>query len=84
MKEFINPFKRGSDVWGVLEHLRHYKTITIRELCLPPYNSNGANKIIQRIKEHFVFSGEGLALTFEWGKNPETKRPFKIFFLREV
>lgn len=84
MKEFINPFKRGSDVWGVLEHLRHYKTITIRELCLPPYNSNGANKIIQRIKNHFELSNEGLALTFEWTQNPETKTRFKQFFLREV
>jgi len=84
MKEFINPFKKGSDLWGALEHLRHYKTLTIRELCLPPYNSNGANKIIQKIKNHFELSNEGIALTFEWTQNPETKTRFKQFFLREV
>ena len=84
MKDFINPYKKGTDLYGVMEHLRHYKTVTVRELSIPPYNSNRPNKLIQLIRKHFENSHEGIALTFEWKRNPETKRNFKEFFLREV
>lgn len=82
--EFINPFKKGSDNWGALEHLRHYKTLTVRELSIPPFNSNRPNQIIKQIKDYFDESGTGIALSFEWHINPNTKRKYKQFFLRKV
>ena len=84
MREFLNPFKKGSDNWGALEHLRHYKTLTVRELSIPPFNSNRPNQIIKHIKDSFEGVNQGLALTFEWKTNPNTKRRYKEFFLREV
>lgn len=84
MKDFTNPFKKGSDNWGALEHLRNYKTISIRELSIPPFNSNRPNGIIKDIKNYFNGVNLGIALTFEWQVNPNTKRRYKEFFLREV
>ena len=84
MKDFINPYKKGSDNWGALEHLRNYKTITVRTLSIPPFNSNRPNQIIKQIKDYFEMSNQGIALTFEWHTNPNTKRRYKEFFLREV
>ena len=82
--EIINRFTRGTDLWGALEHLRNYKTLTVRTLSIPPFNSNAPNKIIQRLKEHFEMSSDKICLTFEWKINPDTKRRYKEFFLREV
>lgn len=84
MREFLNPYRKGSDMYGVLEHLRHYGSITVRELSIPPYNSNRPQKLIQQAREHFEVSNEGICLTFEWKRNPNTNRNYKLFFLREV
>lgn len=82
--EIVNTFTRGTDLWGALEHLIHYKTITVRELSEAPFNSNAPNKIIQNLKKHFEILNKGVYLTFEWKTNPNTKRRYKEFFLREV
>lgn len=83
--EIINNFTRGTDLWGVLDHLIHYKKITVRELCEAPFKSNAPNKLIQKIKEHFEENPQmKVVLTYEWKRNPNTKRPYKEFFLREV
>ena len=83
--EIVNTFTRGTDLWGVLEHLIHYKKITVRELCEAPFKSNAPNKLIQNIKEYFEQNPQyKIALTFEWKRNPVTNRNFKEFFLREV
>lgn len=84
MRKFLNPYKKGTDLYGVLEHLRHYNTITVRELSIPPYNSNRPNKIIQLVKKHFLNTNEGICLTYEWKINPITNRRYKEFFLNEV
>lgn len=84
MKDFVNPYSKGSDNWGALEHLRNYKTLTIRELSIPPFNSNRPNRIIKDIKDYFARVNVGIALSFKWKRNPNTKRNYKEFFLREV